>query len=103
MKFIEEDVKKISNLARIDLSQEEAERMRETLGGILEYVEKIGEVDTSEVDDTEVDTEPRVRADAEEACDEQTISRIVSQFPEQQNDALLVPGVFENQETGSKK
>lgn len=93
MKFSKEDVRKLADLARIELSEAEAERLGETLGGILGYVEKIDAVDTSNVE-TESDMEPVTRADRVDACDERSVSRILSQFPERENDYLRVPEVF---------
>lgn len=96
MNFSQEDARKLAKLARIGMNEAELERMRETLGSVLEYVEKIALADVSEVDDTESSLEPFVRTDEIMNCDEQTISRIVSQFPDRENDALVVPAVFEN-------
>lgn len=42
-------VAKIAALARIRMNDEELERMVPELNGILEWVEQLGEVDTSEV------------------------------------------------------
>lgn len=95
MNFEKEEVLKLANLARITLTDQEAARMRETLGDILEYVEKLGEVDTSAVADTESGLESRTRHDEIENCDEKTVSRILSQFPDRENDSLVVPGVFD--------
>lgn len=44
-------VKKVAELARLELSEEELEDLREDLSSILDYVEKLEEVDTSQVDD----------------------------------------------------
>ncbi len=43
-------VAKIAGLARIEMSDEELERMVPELNNILEWVEQLGEVDTSSVE-----------------------------------------------------
>ena len=42
----------VARLARLELSDEEVERMAQELSGILEHVDKIGELDLSEVEPT---------------------------------------------------
>ncbi len=44
------EVKKIADLARIELKEEEIESIREDMEEILDYVDQIKKVDTSEVD-----------------------------------------------------
>lgn len=107
MHFSREDVQKLADLSRIAVSEDELERMRETLAGVIEYVEQIGKVDTSAISDTacppspssgcgrrESGLEARVREDVERGCDARIVSRIISQFPDRENDSLVVPGVF---------
>ncbi len=47
-----EQVLHVARLARLLLSDEEVERMREELSGILDHIEKIGELDLDGVDPT---------------------------------------------------
>ncbi|MEZ4502852.1 MAG: Asp-tRNA(Asn)/Glu-tRNA(Gln) amidotransferase subunit GatC [Dehalococcoidia bacterium] len=44
-----EDVRHIATLARIDLADDEVERMREQLSGILEHFETLAAIDTEGV------------------------------------------------------
>lgn len=44
-----EDVRHVATLARLDFSEEEEEQMAEEMSQILEYVEKLDELDTSGV------------------------------------------------------
>ncbi len=46
------DVEHIAHLARLTLTAGEAERFRQQLGGILKYVEKLEEIDTSRTEPT---------------------------------------------------
>lgn len=52
MKLTKPQVKHISELARLDLSNEEIAKFRRQLSSILEYVELLNEVDTSNVEQT---------------------------------------------------
>lgn len=51
-KISKEEVLHIAKLARLYISDEEVEIYREQLGRILEYIEKLNEVDTSGVEPT---------------------------------------------------
>lgn len=65
MAITRETVLHVAHLARLDLSDEEAARMERDLSNILEYVETLGELDTSGVAETAhvaVDAAP-LRAD----------------------------------------
>ncbi len=44
------DVEKIAELARLELSSEEADSFTEQLGSILGYIEKLNQLDTSDVE-----------------------------------------------------
>ncbi|MGB9629730.1 MAG: Asp-tRNA(Asn)/Glu-tRNA(Gln) amidotransferase subunit GatC [Thermodesulfobacteriota bacterium] len=46
------DIEKVARLARLELSEEEREAFRRQLGKILEYMEQLNRVDTSEVEPT---------------------------------------------------
>ena len=46
------DVEHVARLARLTLSDEETERMRQQLGRILGYIEKLNELDTEHVEPT---------------------------------------------------
>lgn len=43
------DVRQVARLARLELSEAEASRFDEQLGAILDYMEELGELDTSDV------------------------------------------------------
>jgi len=49
MSITREDVRHVAALARLSFSDEEEERLTEELSQILEYVEKLDELDTSGV------------------------------------------------------
>jgi aspartyl-tRNA(Asn)/glutamyl-tRNA(Gln) amidotransferase subunit C len=51
-KLTEEEVKHVAKLARIELKEDEVEKYAEQLSSILQYVDKLNEVDTSKVKPT---------------------------------------------------
>ena len=48
----EEQVRHVANLARLGLTDEEVERMGDQLGAILESIDRIGELDLTDVPPT---------------------------------------------------
>lgn len=97
MKLTREEVEHLGRLARLALTEEEKERYAVELSAILEYVEQLQEVDTTDVEPTSQVTglEDVYREDVVRACDEETRKKIIAQFPERDGDLLKVPGVFE--------
>ena len=49
MKLTEKDVRYVADLANLTLQPDEVMRMVAELGGILDYVEKLNELDTTDV------------------------------------------------------
>jgi aspartyl-tRNA(Asn)/glutamyl-tRNA(Gln) amidotransferase subunit C len=49
MAISRQDVLHVAQLARLELGDDEVERMIRDLGGILDYVAQLGELDTSQV------------------------------------------------------
>lgn len=97
MKLSKEEVQNIAKLARLSLSEAEVEKFQTQLSSVLEYMEILNEVDIEGVQPTSQVTglEDVYRPDAQQRCDEQTRKKIISQFPENDGDALVVPPVFE--------
>ena len=50
MKLTRAEVRKVATLARLHLTAEEEERLTEQLDAILRYMEKLNQLDTSEVE-----------------------------------------------------
>ena len=86
----------VAKLARIELSDEEVKALEEGLPAIVEYVAKLQEVDTSQVEAREylTDLQNQFRTD-EVKMDEQERKNVISAFPKKTGDALDVPAVFE--------
>ena len=52
MKISKDDVIHVAELARLEFGEEEIQKFTEQLGNILEYIGKLGELDTSGVQPT---------------------------------------------------
>ncbi len=52
MSLNKEDVKHIADLAKLELTEEEVEELTPQLSGVLEYIEQLKEVDTTNVEPT---------------------------------------------------
>ena len=46
------DIKYVADLARLELSAEQAEKLQNELGRVVEYIAELGEVDVSGVEPT---------------------------------------------------
>ena len=90
-----EDVRKISSLARLELSEEDAEATRDKLNGILELVEQMQAVDTTGVEPMShpQDVAQRLREDAVTETDRRDAFQRVA--PQTEAGLYLVPKVIE--------
>ncbi len=52
MKITKQEVEHVARLARLELSEQEKEKLTDQLSNILTYVEKLNELDTSGVEPT---------------------------------------------------
>jgi aspartyl-tRNA(Asn)/glutamyl-tRNA(Gln) amidotransferase subunit C len=52
MKISKENIERVAQLARLDLSKDEVEKMTKQLDTILQYMAKLDELDTTEIEVT---------------------------------------------------
>ena len=90
-----DDVRHIANLARLHMSDAEAEKLLPELNNILGWVEQLGEVDTDGVEPlaTVVDMAMRLRGD--EITDGDVRDKVLSNAPNAQHGFFAVPKVIE--------
>ncbi|MRG27295.1 Asp-tRNA(Asn)/Glu-tRNA(Gln) amidotransferase subunit GatC [Laceyella tengchongensis] len=95
MSISKEQVQKVAMLGRLKLSEEEAEQYTTQLNDILQFVEKLNELDTETVEPTShvlpmqnVLREDEVRPSLER-------DKALANAPEQQDGMFRVPAVFE--------
>jgi len=95
MALSREDVRHVARLARLRFSDDEEERMAEELGQILDYVEKLDELDTSGVPPMShvLDVTNVYREDKIEARTDQ--EHALEPAPETEGGYFQVPAVIE--------
>lgn len=97
MDFTREDLNRLSVLTRLALSEEEKSRLGNQLGSILDYVNRLSQVDTQGVPEAETGERAFTgRADVPITHDPKVRELILKNFPDSLADALRVPAVFEN-------
>ena len=86
-----EQVEHVARLARLELSAEEKERMRNELDGILSYIDKLRALDTSGVEPTShvVELENVLRADEPRPSWPRDV--VLEQAPDPADGAFRVP------------
>jgi len=95
MRIQESDIIKVAKLARLDLTQDEKNEFSRQLSGIIEYVEKINELDTSSVEaaDHIVELNNVVRKDVvKKSIDRAELEKIAPDFAD---GYIVVPKIIE--------
>jgi aspartyl-tRNA(Asn)/glutamyl-tRNA(Gln) amidotransferase subunit C len=87
------DVEHVAWLARLGLSEEEKERFASQLGDILEYAERVCEVDTSDVEPMAHAIELKNVFRADEPSDSLTQEEALSQAPKAEGGGFVVPKI----------
>ncbi len=95
MSLSNEDVKKIAKLARIRVTDEEAESLRGELGSILDWVEMLGEVDTGAAQDVASVIEHGLPMRKDEVTDGDRAEDILYNAPTKEYDCFVVPKVID--------
>ena len=95
MKITKEDVIQTADLARLEINEEELERFSEQLGHILEYIEGLNELDTTDIEPTShvLDLSTLLREDVVKQII--TSKEALRNAPESENDFFVVPKVIE--------
>ncbi len=86
------DVENLAKLARLDLTEEEKEKILIDIGGILKYVKQIEEVETKNVK-SDYELYNVWREDIEEKADFSK-DKILEQFPDSQDNFLKVKKIL---------
>jgi aspartyl-tRNA(Asn)/glutamyl-tRNA(Gln) amidotransferase subunit C len=96
--FTRSDVERIAALARLSVSDVEAERLASELEAILVYAEQLAGLDTSEVEPTShpIELPTPLRDDVPEPPLEPELA--LANAPEREGSAFVVPKVLEGEE-----
>ena len=99
MKISREDVLRVAELAYLDLSEEELETYRAQIDEILEYIGKLNELDTANVEPmaqvlaNDQRADATLREDLEASC--QVADEVLRQAPDPEPPFFRVPKVIE--------
>lgn len=88
-------VKRVARLARIAVTEEDANRMVGELNGIINFVEQLNEVDVSGVEPMTSVTPMDMRKRSDTVNDGNKVDEIVANAPNTDRDFFLVPKVVE--------
>jgi aspartyl-tRNA(Asn)/glutamyl-tRNA(Gln) amidotransferase subunit C len=89
-----EQVRKVANLARLELTPTEEEEFTTQLGNILDYFEQLNELDTTGVEPTTraIDVSNVTRSDQLQPCPDREI--ILEGAPEREEEFFRVPQIM---------
>ncbi len=92
----DKEVMHIANLARLKITDEEREQFKVQLSNILDYFQKLDELDTSNVEPMKhvIDTQNVLRVDEHRPSVSQEDA--LKNAPQQDGDHFIVPGVFDD-------
>lgn len=92
-----EQIDHIAKLARIKLTEKEEGKFANDLSSILEYIDKLNEVDTENIKPIQQITglETVVRKDEAEKKNAEVASKILEQAPDRKDNYFKVPKILE--------
>lgn len=93
-----EQVRKVALLARLDLTGDEEQQFTQQLSGILEYVEQLGELDTTDVPPTTRAIEVSNIARADELAPFGEREDMLDGAPEREESFFKVPKILSSDE-----
>ncbi|MFA6132293.1 MAG: Asp-tRNA(Asn)/Glu-tRNA(Gln) amidotransferase subunit GatC [Patescibacteria group bacterium] len=98
MEFSTDDIKHIAKLSRLEIANDEVEAYRGYFESIIGYVDKLAEVDTTNVPEmaTGAISNNVWRVDEAQAVDPDERDAAINSFPRKSGALLEVPAVFES-------
>jgi aspartyl-tRNA(Asn)/glutamyl-tRNA(Gln) amidotransferase subunit C len=88
-------VKYVASLARLELSPDEVDRFTTQLNSILEYMDQLNELDTSEVEPTSHVFPLKNVLREDEIGHSLTLDEVLANAPEHDKDHFVVPKIIE--------
>lgn len=95
MKLSSKEVEHVALLARLELSDQEKERLTGHLNQIMGHFEKLQELDTSQVEPTSHSIPVRNVFREDVAGPSMTVEEVLANAPESKDDQFVVPQVVE--------
>ncbi len=94
MKITREEVEHVARLARLKFGEEEVEMFTKQLNEILLYMEKLNELDTSEVPPTFHAMEKENAFRSDEVGSSLELKKVLDNAPEDNGESFVVPKIF---------
>jgi len=95
MPVTRDDIRRLADLARLELSDEEAARTERELDAVLGYVDRLQAIRTDDVAPYALARRSNGwREDVAQEADDVTRELVLSNFPDRKGDVLSVPPVF---------
>lgn len=96
MTFTSEDMRRLAELSRLEVREDELSTRLEELSRILSYVDRLAKIDTTGVPESGTAPEREAwREDVIVPAAEGVVAQIVQNFPDHAGVALRVPAVFD--------
>jgi aspartyl-tRNA(Asn)/glutamyl-tRNA(Gln) amidotransferase subunit C len=95
MQVDETTVRRIARLARIKITDQEAQALRQELSGILDWVEQLNEVDTESVEPMTRVVPIQLKMRADQVTDGSIAEDIIKNAPVSDDHFFVVPKVVE--------
>ena len=91
----DETIEYVGILAKLELSDEEKEQAKSDMGRMLDYIDKLGELDTSDVEPMSHVFPVQNVFREDEVTNGDTRERLLLNAPEQKDGMFMVPKTFE--------
>jgi aspartyl-tRNA(Asn)/glutamyl-tRNA(Gln) amidotransferase subunit C len=91
------DVDAIAMLARLELSDDEADRLCRELTAILQHMDRLAAVDTEGVEPMTHAVPMALRLRDDEVAPSLPVEQVLGQAPERDDDGFRVPAIIESQ------
>lgn len=95
MSITKQDVQHVAKLARLNLSEAEEAQMTEQLNAILQYAEKLNELDTEGVEPTTHVLHVSNVMREDEVLESLPIEKVMLNAPDEEDGQIRVPAVLE--------
>lgn len=96
MTFTLEEMYRLAELSRLELTEDEAQKRMQELGRVLEYVNRLAQIDVNGIPEGGTSPDRQVwRRDVALPADDVTHDLIIQNFPDRHGPALRVPAVFD--------
>ncbi len=94
MSISQEEVKKVANLARLDITEKEEQEFVGQLNAILEYFDQLSELNTDEVEPTTraIDVSNIMRTDVQKTYEDR--ESLLDSAPSRDDDFFKVPQIM---------